>query len=234
MGFGLKIGLLAAVALLLGHHAYANPCPPGNPPTNCAPPPGAILDLAGTAIPHGAYQQYTTGFTAANATTTISIAFRDDPAFLALDDVSVTTGGGSNLVANPGFESGIVGDSAPVGWVYLNPFVAAPDPFVSDLSNPGPHSGANYYRDGAVDGYNEIAQTISTTPGATYDVSFWLIETSDRINFASVSPAGSSGNGVDLLFYADLGPLATPEPWSLALLGVGLAGLGLLRRRKAA
>ena len=58
MGFGLKIGLLAAVALLLGHHAYANPCPPGNPPTNCAPPPGAILDLAGTAIPHGAYQQY--------------------------------------------------------------------------------------------------------------------------------------------------------------------------------
>ena len=64
MGFGLKIGLPAVVALLLCHHAYANPCPPGNPPTNCAPPPGAILDLAGTVIPHGSYQKYTIDFTA--------------------------------------------------------------------------------------------------------------------------------------------------------------------------
>jgi hypothetical protein len=75
----MRIGLLAGLALLLGHQTYANPCPPGNPPTNCAPPPGAILDLNGTPVPH-AYQQYTTSFTATNASTNISFSFREDPA----------------------------------------------------------------------------------------------------------------------------------------------------------
>ena len=99
----LRLGVMAVLGLLLGHQAFANPCPPGNPPTNCAPPLGAILDLDGTPIPH-TYQQYSVNFTATQASSNISFAFREDPAFLFLDDVSVTTGGGPNLLLNPGFE----------------------------------------------------------------------------------------------------------------------------------
>src|SRR5215510_8177675 len=84
----LRVALLGALACLLADRAFANPCPPGNPPTNCAPPSGAILDLAGTPIPH-TYQQYSVNFIATNTTTNISFAFREDPAFLGLDDVSV-------------------------------------------------------------------------------------------------------------------------------------------------
>src|SRR5438067_264028 len=102
----LKLGLLIAITILFASQAYANPCPPGNPPTNCGPPAGAILDLNDTPVPH-TYQQYTTSFTATNTTTNVSFSFREDPAFLGLDDVSVTTGGGANLVVNSGFELGV-------------------------------------------------------------------------------------------------------------------------------
>src|SRR5215831_15556082 len=117
----LQFAFLATVTLALASQAFANPCPPGNPPTNCAPPPGAILDLAGTPIPH-AYQQYSVPFVASSTSTNISFAFREDPAFLFLDDVSVAAGAGPNLLVNGGFELGIVGDNAPLGWTYLNTF----------------------------------------------------------------------------------------------------------------
>jgi hypothetical protein len=104
----MRTARIASLALLLafGQQAFANPCPPGNPPTNCAPPSGpVILDLAGQAVPHG-FQQYTASFLAGVTTTQISFAFREDPAFLLLDDVSVSTGGGPNLLTNGNFEGG--------------------------------------------------------------------------------------------------------------------------------
>jgi hypothetical protein len=131
----LKIGALMVTALLFGHHAYANPCPPGNPPTNCAPPSGALLDLAGTPVPH-TYQQYSTSFVASNASTNVSFSFREDPAFLGLDDVSVTTGGGPNLLTNGDFESGPLGANAPAGWTYLNAFGAAAAGVVASGGSP--------------------------------------------------------------------------------------------------
>ena len=144
----LKIGALMVTALLFGHHAYANPCPPGNPPTNCAPPSGALLDLAGTPVPH-TYQQYSTSFVASNASTNVSFSFREDPAFLGLDDVSVTTGSGPNLLTN--------GDFSPARSVRM---LRQAGP-TSTLSVPPPRAlwraavprraqRINYYRDGAV------------------------------------------------------------------------------------
>src|ERR1700739_1274584 len=140
----LGIGLLAGLALLLGHQADANPCPPGNPPSNCGPPTGSILDLNGTPVPHS-YQLYTTSFTATNASTNISFAFREDPAFLGLDDVSVTTGGGPHLITNGGFEGGPLNAKAPTGWTYLNSFGATFGGVVSNTASPGPHSGSLFY-----------------------------------------------------------------------------------------
>ena len=81
-----KLVLVPAVAMVFltsGQKAQAvannNPPPAGN----------VILDLAGQAVPHGAYQQYTTTFTASMALTEFSIAQREDPAYIYLDDVSV-------------------------------------------------------------------------------------------------------------------------------------------------
>ena len=228
--------LAGLVVLFAGSLASANPCPPGNPPTNCAPPTGAILDLNGTAITH-AYTQYTTNFVATNATTNISFAFREDPAFLFLDDVDVhdTTVVGPNLLLNPGFELGPVGANAPTNWTYLNTFGAT---FAGVVQNGAgqAHSGSNYYFDGAVQAYDGITQGIATTVGHTYSVSFWLNDDGPFNTYSRLSTNGNvtdtGGNGVDLLLYAGAIPTLTtvPEPATLTL--VGLGGLAAYRRRR--
>jgi hypothetical protein len=226
--------LIGVAACLPGMVALANPCPPGNPPTNCAPPPGAILDLDGTPIPHQ-YTQYTTSFVATGTTTNVSFAFREDPAFLFLDDVSVTTGGGPNLLTNPGFELGPVGANAPTGWTYLNSFGAT---FAGVVEANGPHTGSNNYYDGAVQAYDGITQAIATVIGETYTVTFWLNDNSNDTTFSRISTNGNvvdtGGNGIDLLVYGGAIPTLppTPEPETYALMALGLGVIGWVQRRR--
>jgi len=229
----LQFALLATMTLALASQAFALPCTPGNPPTNCDPPPGAILDLHGMPIPHS-YTQYSVNFVATANSTNISFAFREDPAFLFLDDVSVTTGGGPNLLLNGGFELGPLDSPAPTNWTYLNSFGAE---FGGTVVNLNPHSGSNAYEDGAVQAYDGITQGIVTTVGSTYTISFWLDDTSDLTTFSRLSTNGNvtdtGGNGVDLLVYAGAVPTITPEPASIELLAVGLLAVaGCLRRKK--
>jgi len=227
----LRCALLVALAFLFANQVFALPCPPGNPPTNCAPPTGAILDLNGTAIPH-VYTQYSVNFVAVNTTTNISFAFREDPAFLLLDNVSVTTGGGPNLLLNPGFDLGPVGASAPTNWTYLNSFGAT---FGGVVDAGCGISGSNCYFDGAVQAYDGITQAIPTTVGSLYNINFFLNDNSGLTTFSRLSTNGNvtdtGGNGVDLLVYAGAIPTLVPEPAALGLLACGLAVIGLLRRR---
>jgi hypothetical protein len=207
-------------------------------PFNQPPPAGpVILDLAGTPIPHS-YQSYTATFAATSSSEFLSFSFREDPAFLSLANVSVTTGGGPNLLTNGDFSLGPVGAPAPTGWTYLNTFGATFGGMVDAGCGP---TGGNCYFDGAVQAYDAITQLLSLTVGSTYNVSFLLSDNGPLTTFQHLSTNGdisdTGGNGVDLLVYAGAQPTAAvPGP----IAGAGLPGLilasgGLLgwwRRRK--
>jgi hypothetical protein len=228
-------GTALALALVLSGQAFAA----GN---NNPPPAGpVVLDLAGTAVPNS-YTQYTTSFVAGTTSTDLSFAFREDPAFLSLDDIIMTTGGGANLVTNGGFESGPIGANAPNGWTYLNVFGASA---AGTVAANNPHSGSNNYYDGAVQAYDAITQNITTVVGQTYNLSFWLDDNGPLTTFQHLSTngntTGTGGNGIDLIVYAGhgipvVGGGGIPEPatWAIMLVGFFGAGAAIRGRRKLA
>ena len=216
-------------------------------PSNEGPPTGAILDLNGQPITATA-TQYSVDFTGAVADTAITFAFRDDPAFLAFSDVSVvdlTTASG-NLLTNGNLSGGVYTNSGnaltPVGWTYANVYGAS---YGGGVAAGCGNGGDNCWSDGAVQAYDALSQTIGTTVGDTYQVSFYLSEdnTSGDTVYSDLSTNGDvtddGGNGIDVLAYAQAGlpPSSVPEPASWALMLVGFGALGAAvrasRRRQA-
>jgi hypothetical protein len=94
------------------------------------------------------------------------------PSTLRADDCGSTVG---NLVANCGFESGTLS-----GWN----FVPSSSGSLLIVGTATPHSGTYAAAFGAnccSDDY--IYQNLTTTPGGTYDISFWLYVGSDSNGF---------------------------------------------------
>jgi hypothetical protein len=208
-------------------------------PMNEAPPTGAIFDLYGQPINHGAPETYTVEFTATVSHTTITFMFRDDNGYIYMFNPTVvdTSGGLITTLAKTPFT---VGKS---GWAYGNTTNAS---FGGYLTSSCESYGSSCWKDGAVQGYDALDKTVLTTVGHTYEISFQVTESSGINTWSRVSTNGNSvnigGNGVDMLVYAQgvegsgggtnpPDPPAVPEPSTWALTLLGFAGAGLLGYR---
>jgi len=231
-----------AVAFLSAAHANAQ-----------NPPPGAIFDLSTssqlTTPVLSSYQLFTTSFVGDGNTEYVSFAFREVPAYFSFDDASVTaTGSGTNLLQNPGFEQGATTGPADLGSNYPDRWGRWIQPVDTDAigevdstdygCGPNAHSGVQFWCDGSVQGYDGIYQAISTTAGTTYNISFWLDDNSGRdINNPSIDMLVYAGDAIPVGSTSIAPPPpptgSTPEPASIAMMGGGLAALGLLLRRRA-
>jgi hypothetical protein len=228
----------ASFATLSGMSALICASPALAAPSNVGPPVGAILDLDGQTITN-VQQSYSVNFVASVASTAITFAFRQDPNFESFSNVQVidVTHPSGNLILNGDFASATIGTPNAADWTYANIYGATYGGVVDAGCGVG---GSNCWYDGAVQAYDAISQTIATTIGDTYRISFNLNGGSSQDGiYSRLSTNGdvtdTGGNGIDVLAYAQAGlPPAIPEPSTWAMMALGFAGfsfVGIRRRR---
>jgi hypothetical protein len=123
---------------------------------------------------------YTFNYTTANVTSaTLMFAFRNDPSFWYLDDVSVISSSGTQLLLNTGFETGDLSH-----WVYCNPYNAT---FSGTVTSSVSYTGWYSYKDGSVGWSDYLSQSFTVTPQSIITVSFWLGSTGSYSQFLVVT-----------------------------------------------
>ena len=226
---------LAALLLLAG--AALNAGSASATAMNNPPPAGAILDLNGQVVNHGAATTESVSFVGGVASTNVTFAFRDDPTFISFSNVSLVdnTDHSGNLILNGNFASG--SGENPTDWAFVNEYGAEASGVVGTNCAGGL---ATCWVDGSVQAYDAITQVVSTNIGDSYTLSFAYSENGPLTNFSDLSTNGdvtdTGGNGLDILAYAQAGtpsPTAvTPEPSSMLLVGTGLLSIGGVFRKR--
>ncbi|CAM4799903.1 unnamed protein product [Rotaria magnacalcarata] len=145
--------------------------------------PVVVLYLSNISSTSG-YAYYSYSYRSTASSITLTMAFRQDPSYWALDDISVILStGGPNLVQNPGFETG----SLTGYYAFCNPSSSS----ASGTVYAGyAHSGTYCYYDGSVGNPDYLSQTMAATPNSYYTISFWLWNQGGPANSATVIVSG--------------------------------------------
>ena len=109
--------------------------------------------------------------------------FRQDPFNWYLDDVSVTTGGGANLLTDGGFEDGLTGWT--VGGAIFGGGAVVTGPHAA-------HSGTHYFVDGSNGAIDQLSQSFATTIGTSYSISFYLANDGGGPALATLTVGGDA------------------------------------------
>jgi hypothetical protein len=157
-----------------------------------------LLDLVSP--PAQTSTPYMLDFVAGATSTDILFEGYQVPSYEQAEDITLTTGGGSNRLGET--------------WTYA----AAPSGAMADQFNDPYGTGTNGLNFGGVTAgsFDQFDQTVSTVVGDTYDLSF-LFSEDDTGPSGFVVSASNTGSSI-----------AAPEPGTLSLMLVGLGVLGLV------
>jgi hypothetical protein len=220
------------------------------------PPPGSLADLGaiagfGTPTPHATTLETFT-FVASDTFTTVSFAFREAPAYFAFSSPFVGISGGTNQIVDPQFIGSVDTQLTPTNWGrWIQPIDTSAIGEVSSATSIYGCSGivptgvAHFWCDGSVQGYDAIFQSIATTIGQTYTISFGLADNSGPWSNPSIDMLVYALNGLNTVPTGTTfdcptcsaapappgAPGTVPEPSALALLGLGAVAVMAQRRR---